>query len=574
MRGVCSIIVTSASAALVALAALVPTGCGRNHLAQGDGAALLSADAALADAGADVVDAGSEEVGTVAPRDASTYLDGPADLPRGDVPPAVDAPAAVPDVATFSCASLTPLVAKGVLSNRHAKQVRVAPDGKALLLILAGDDSNGDEAWVVSLPDGQQHQLRTGIKSADWFGSNAVLVTTVDADSFVFPNAASLGSDIVSPIAHKVCGQATSPDGSRLYFVRDCTGSVGDLYGMDLTDGFPKRFATSVSANGLVVSPGGRWAAYVVYVADASPSTTKVRVVGKDGVPYEVPIPDWPNNPYFVSDDLLLVESPGSTYDSPNIWSHRPGSTEATLLTSGYHGFDGYVWNADRSAFLVAKFPPPPASTAELHVTDVSDGSSVRLATDLIDHRMFEMRVRSFAIAPRTGRVVYVADTPSDGGRVYGVASVSQRGEDRSWLASNVGTVVVSPFGDRVAVLMTDRTSTPSTARVTVLSPTTGSVQFTEQASFISAVTFVPGDRGLVFTDREGDVKTSRLRYLSFATGAITLLASWSNNLLAPNSQPLGVETNAYPMDRRGCFVPVDSDLAPSGTRLVLLPEL
>jgi hypothetical protein len=573
MRGLGRIVVTSASAALLALAADVATGCGRNHLGQGDGAALLSADAGLADVGADVVNAGSEEVGVPSLRDASTYLDGPAYLPREDVPPTVDVPTAGPEVATFSCASFAPLVAKGVLSSRHAKQVRFAPDGKALLLILAGDGSTGDEVWVVSLPDGQQHQLGTGIKSADWFGPSTVLATTVDADSFILPNPASRGSDIVSPIAHKVCGQATSPDGSRLYFVRDCTDSVGDLYVMDLAEGFPKRFATSVSASGLVVSPGGRWAAYVVYAADASPSTTKVRVVGKDGVPYEVPISDWPNNPYFVSDDLLLVESPGSTYDSPNIWSYRPGSTDATLLTSGYHGFDGYVWNADRSAFLVAKFSAPPVSTADLYVTDVGSGSSVRLATDLIDHRMFEMRVRSFAIAPTTGRVVYIADAQSDGGRVYGVASVSQRGEDRSWLASNVGTVVVSPFGDRVAVLMTDRTSAPSTARVTVLSPTTGSVQFTEQSSSISAVTFVPGDRGLVFTDSEGDVKTSRLRYLSFATGAITLLASWSSNLLTPYGEPLGVETDTYPMDGNGCFVPVDSDLAPSGTRLVLLPE-
>lgn len=539
----------------------------------GDGGTALAADAASA--GPDTGDASWGKTETVV-ADVGAPPDAPVDEPRRDTAGLLDSNAAQPDVPPFSCAALAPLIAKGVLSDGHAKRVLFSPDGKALLLVLAGDDGHGDRMSVVSLPDGEQHALTGTIKNAEWLGPGTILASTVDGDLFVYLRVASLGDSLVTPVAHKVCGYATTPDGFWLYYVRDCTGSVGSLYALDLQHGGSKQLATSVWTDGLGVSPSGRWVAYVANAlpGDASGATSAVHVVKGDGPPYAVPIAEGASHPVFASDDLLLVQSTGASYGNPNIWAHRPGSSDASLLTVGDPGFGDYKWNANLSALLVAQYPVPAGRQGQLYLVDVANGGVVLLASDLINHHMFEMRIESFAIAPTSGRAIYVTDTPSDGGSFYGVASTSQGGGQRVGLASNIGRVVVSPFGDRVAIITSERTATSSTARATVVSATTGQVQFTtEQSAAVTAVAFVPGDRGLLFVSPEGDVASSRLRYLSFATSATLTLAGWSSNMLMPSSVPFGIETGSYPIDPTGCFAPVDSDLAPSGTRLVLLPQ-
>jgi hypothetical protein len=492
------------------------------------------------------------------------------DAPSTDVvAPAPDSAIGPPDLAPLSCAALQPLVDKGLLTNRHVRQVLFAPDGKSLLLqVLGGNTTGNDEALLVSLPGGEQRTLATGILGAEWLGRDAVLLTMADSDL----QAVSLGGDILCTVPGSTCSHVAAPDGSRIYYTHDCDRSVGVLSVIDIASGSTQQLGSSVLASGPVMSPGSQWAAFIVYASatDASASMNTVYLVEKGGTPYAVPIPESAWAPVFLSDEILLVQSYAASSTGANIWRHRPGTSDATLLAEGEHGFAGYESNADRSGFLLAKFPSSSSRTAELHLVSVKDGSLVQLAPDLMDYRMFEMAIQAFAIAPPSQRVIYIADRWSDAGRSYGMTSVSQNGKDTVQLAANASRAVVSPYADRVAVI----TSGGATYAANVVSPTTGVPQFSIQdVAIFQAVSFVPGDRGLLFVDKEAGTTAWRLRHLSFATGAVTALAEWNSNKLVPYSASIGLGAGVYPIDPSGCFAPVDSDLDQPGTRLVLLPE-
>jgi hypothetical protein len=570
-------------------ALLVLAGCGRNGLSRRDAGAADAepdgggggpdvADAVLGDGKPDLADA---LLGDGAPdvADASTFADVRiADAPLPDVVvPALDLASDPPNPAVLSCASLRPLVEKGVLTNRHVRQVRFAPDGKALLLqVVGGDASGSDEALVVGLPGGEQHTFARGMVGAEWLTANAVLVTMADASLQLFPAAVTRGSDIRSLVLPNTCGHVAAPDGSRLYYTHDCSGGAGDLSVLDLVGGTRQELGTSVSTSGMVVSPGGRWAAYLVSTGptDASPSSTAVHVVEKGGTPYAVPVAESAWNPAFLSDEILLVETAGPGYLDNNIWGHHPGTSDVRLLTHGDHGFPGYQANADQSGFLLAKLPSSSSNAGELYLARVADGSLVQLASDLMDFGRFAMRIQAFAIVPASQRVVYLADVSSEAGGTYRAASVAQDGQDRVPLAADASRIVVSAYGDRVAVIATDRTDGASGHRATIASATTGAQQARSEAvSSIQATSFVPGDRGVLFVDKDAAGKAWRLHYLSFAAGVDTTLAEWTTSQLLPYAAPTGIDTQTYPIDPTGCFVPVDSDLDPVGTRLVLLPE-
>jgi hypothetical protein len=274
----------------------------------------------------------------------------------------------------------------------------------------------------------------------------------------------------------------------------------------------------------------------------------------------------------FISDEVLLFSASSASFSNSAIWRHRPGTSEASQLYEGDLGTGGCEVSPDRSGFLLARFPGTSSRAGDLSFASVVDDSLVLLAKDLEDYRMYESMVKGFAIAPTSRRAIYVASLATDAGAIKGVASVSLSGTDRVLLATSNDRTTVSPYGDRVAV--TAFSSTSAAYPAAVISASTGAVQFRiENMATLRIFGFVPGDRGVVFTDKATAGTNWRLRHLSFATGAFTALAEWGTNTLAPYGVTSGIETKAYPVDPTGCFVPVDSDLDPAGTRLVLLPE-
>jgi hypothetical protein len=502
--------------------------------------------------------------------DAPTADTLPSDTPLAEV---LSADALLPDTAPFSCASLKALVAKGALSPLHAKQVLFAPDGKSILLLVGSSSGGSDyDALLVSLPGGELRTLATQVSSAVWLGKSAVLFK-VKADASLL--ATSLDGRTLQSIRAKTCSHAASPDGTRIYYTQDCGASYGTGSVIDVATGATKQLSPRMATSDLAVSPGSRWATYVEYPppSDASTPLGTVHIVDQKGETYALSASESLRNPIFVSDDLLMLQSSGTDFLVSKIWRHTLGTSEVKLLAEGDVGYDDYAWNADRSGFLLAKFPAPSSLIGELYLASLADGSLVQLGSDLMDYRMFEMRINAFAMVSSSQRAIYIADTRADANRTYAIATIALNGDDRLQLGPKTGQGLVSPYGDRVA-LVADKTS-GSPGKVVVLSASTGAQQFVVEGNdSLVPVGFIPGDRGLVLVNYQTAEKKRQLRHLVFATGAVSTLAEWSSsNGLLTYSDPNGFSKQAYPIDPNGCFVPVDSDLDPQGTRLALLAE-
>lgn len=495
------------------------------------------------------------------------------DAPPAEVGPVPDAVSPGPDSAPFSCASLLPLIEKGPLTNLHASKVLFAPDGKSILLLASSSaGTDGFDALLVSLPGGEQRILASQVKGAEWLGRSAVLLE-MSADSALL--AVTLEGKTLRSVQTPTCSHVATPDGSRVYYNHDCALSTGTASVLDIVTGETKQLATQAVTGYTTVSPGGRWIAHVVLTSggDASASNRAVHVVDEIGSSYMVPIPESIRSAVFASDETLLLQSEGSDYMSFNIWRHALGTTETSLLAEGDPGYEAFAWNRDRSAFLLARFPTPSEALGDLSLVSVADGSLVQLASDLMDYRMFAMRINTFAMVPSSHRAIYIANADPDAARSYGVTAVGLDGEQRQDLGHDAGQALVSPDTDRVAVIAAR--ATDSVPKVTVFSATTGAEQLAvEGTNSLEPLAFVPGDRGLLLVDYRTGEKKRQLQHLSFATGLVSTLAEWtSSNGLMVYVDPTGLQSKTYPVDPNGCFVPVDSDLDPQGTRLILLPE-
>ena len=219
----------------------------------------------------------------------------------------------------------------------------------------------------------------------------------------------------------------------------------------------------------------------------------------------------------------------------------------------------------------MAKFPDM-GMAGELYQVPIDGDSPVRLATDLMDYRIYSMMVRAFAFAQPSQRVLYLADSSSDAGR-YRISSVGPDGSERVQLSAASHEAVVSSFADRVAVIEVD----PALGRGTInVVSASGAKQFAiEVTGDVSFASFVPRDRGLLFVQMSEKSwgTTSELRHLSFFTGKVSMLAWWSSSTLAPYRYPLGLSSSEYPGDPNGCYIVVDSDQEQAASRLVAVPD-
>jgi hypothetical protein len=194
-----------------------------------------------------------------------------------------------------------------------------------------------------------------------------------------------------------------------------------------------------------------------------------------------------------------------------------PSSPDPRLETTYQIGDDG-------SGFLLARFTDY-GTGGELYLAPLDGGSPLRLATDLMDYRMYSMPVRAFAFTPPSKRVLYIVDTSGDAGRSYGIASVSRDGSDHVQLTSGSSQAVVSSYADRVAFIAVDTTLGCGT--ISVVSSTGASQFSTDVTGSVMYASFVPHDRGFLFVE-EPTGANKRLRHLSFASSNVTTLGEWT----------------------------------------------
>ena len=498
----------------------------------------------------------------------------PSDARAGNTS-ASDAGADAPTRPDLLPASCPRLANGGVLNLGRAKQALFAADGSSVLLRIGAADSDAaDAAVLLPLGDGDLRVLGSGLRSVEWLGQGAALLTAADQSKLA---AVSLAGEVLLTVPMQTCSHAAAPDGARIYYTHSgCDSGAGALSVVSVADGTTRQLTDRAATGSVTVSPDGKLAAYLAYVdpRDTPPRTSAVFVTDASLSSYNVLGPTSAWGPTFASEGILLFQSVGADAGASTIWRHDIGTGSGSrALTEGDVGITGFQF-ADAasglpSGFLMARFPGY-GSHGDLYLAPIDGGNPVRLASDLMDYRMYSMPRRSNAFAPKSQRVLYIADTPSDASQDDAIVSLSADGHDRIQLGGGHARVMISPYADRVALADIDDTLGRGT--LSVVSATGSgrlSVEVTGNPRFAA---FVPRDRGLLFIEEPGS-SDRRLRHLSFASGNVTTLGTWTTSRLAFSSLPAGVTFGGYPVDPSGCFTVVDSDLDQTGGRLGAIPD-
>jgi hypothetical protein len=546
---------------------MLGNGCGRNGLAMRTHTDAAAADLFTRDAGQDTPDSAGDPRDLAPDFSRDTGIDaaiGP-DLGVRDATPAdvADGTVAADATATIDLAAgCPPLPRYGVLNLGHIKKALFSRDGHSLLVrIGAADKNDADDAMWIAVPGGESKVLGKNVRDVEWLGQDAALLTT--ADRLL---AVSLDGRLSRGIAAPVCGHTATPDGSRIYYVSGaCDYISGPLNVLDVASGAITQMAAKVSTAKIAVSPDGGRVAYVSYPDGATTGTGTIYVADATGTSYAITQAAFGWQPVFVSNDVLIFQSQGDAGSEPGLWRHDLGTRTNRWLADGDVGIPGYEIASDGSAVLLSKFDSS-AKTGELYQVPFAGGEPIRLATDLLDYRMYEMVIRTFAFALPSRRVIYLAGGSGTTGR--SPISVALDGGRRVALPSG-DPVIVSPFADRVALASVTAVGGLGTVAVT---SGQGTSQFTIRAtSAVRYASFVPRDRGLLFVETQADA--TNLRHLSFASGVVSTLARWGQTTLPLYTYPVGISSQEYPVDPTGCFAVVDSDYDDTASRLVAIPD-
>jgi hypothetical protein len=488
------------------------------------------------------------------PRD--TDASSPEDLARADAPSPVTA-----------CRALAHLADQGVLIRQRTRQVTFAPDRSWVALKVRSESPPGtslpDQLLHVALPSGEVTVVSTAGGTALALGSTGGLLVIAGEDVVVYENRRP------RTLASRTCVQLATPDGARLYVMRDCASGRGTLDVIDVASGTATTLARNVSTRAywtpdFSVSPSGRYFAFVAPSPDGGDSDPRLHVADRDGKVYVLAAQRGAAMPWFVSDELLLFGANTEGFPTPagRLWAHVPGSgdTSYPLARAGIaSGSNGYKVSADRRWLLGVDDLHDDAGwgRAGLLYAIALDGSGERLlASTLVPFWLYEMAFDSFGWSG-DGEWAICQAKPT------GVWAISPRGAASAQLASS-GWGRTAPVGDWVALIEDNR------LRVLALGTMQEIFSLGTEGS-LAAPNFTPDARGLLFVNAPTS-GAHELRYFSAAQANSVVLGAWTETLLDTYrvmTDPLG----RYPVDPTGCFTVVDTDLAPGpGTRLVLLP--
>jgi dipeptidyl aminopeptidase/acylaminoacyl peptidase len=491
----------------------------------------------------------------------------PADGPRGldgtDAPP--------PDTA---CSALKRFSSMVVLTNLRTRKVTFAPDGSWFVLKVRQEAPPGigypDQLVRLALPSGEMATISSEGDSAEALGQRDLLVLHKE-EVAVYEQGA------LRTLAVGTCAHLATPDGSRLYVIRDCAAGRGYLDVVDVASGAATTLAGNVSARSywapdFSVSPSGRYFAFVVQSPDGGEASSLLHLADRNGKVYALASQPGANAPWFASDDRLLFSVGTNGLPGPNasLRAHVPGSgdTAYTLAATGQAaGLHGYKISADGLWLLGVADSSDDAgfgAPGVLYAIRLDGTGENLLASTLVPHWLFEAGLDSFGWSGDGARAIYLADR----GAVWASdrnGSAAVRLSPRAWYRA-------APLGDQVAVVEDSGDAGSNQLRVLAMGSLREVFSFASDGS-LAAPDFTPDARGLLFVNTLAS-GVRQLRYFSAAHADSVVLGEWQAALLDTNpggsADPLG----RYPMDPTGCFTIVDTDLPPGpGTRFVLLPE-
>jgi hypothetical protein len=502
-------------------------------------------------------------------RDVAVPERGKSDLPATDIPP--------PDGPTIpeGCRALQPLADKGVLTSQHTKKVLFAPDRSWMVLRVQQEDDAGighpDQIIRFALPSGTSTILSDSGGDAEALGSSgAVLISGVGSDG---KDRVVYDSSGLRTIASAVCAHKATPDGTRVYILRDCGNTnIGTLDVVDIASDKTTQVATNVVQPGIAISPDSNWAAYVIREADAGWESDTIHLVSKSGQTYALASQRGAGEAEFVSNELLLF-GVGTGSSIPvgrgDFRGHVPGSGDSSYLVAGGRGtgFWGYEISADGAWLLGVATSRSRDATfpgGELYAIRL-DGSAEHLLTaDLLPFWYFQMVIDAFGWSADGTRAIYMTEEARE------VWTVDPLGTSPTRLSDN-GYFRPAKTGDQVILLESVAGGTQNRLRVAALGSGTDVVLFDSNGR-VDAPNLLADGRGLLFVNRPA-AGPDELRFISTAGGDSVVLGTWDMTQLYLYSASDESTFGSYPVDPTGCFTVVDTDLAPGpGTRLVLLP--
>ncbi|HJX65094.1 MAG TPA: hypothetical protein VJ860_14220 [Polyangia bacterium] len=482
------------------------------------------------------------------------------------VPPDLPPPA-------FPCADLQPL-AEAVLTPRHVVRVLFAPDRSSLVLQVKGEGPSGssipDDLLLVRLPSGEVSPIISSIASAEWLQPGTTLLVTAIQEGRSDLVVVNVDGSGLRTLVQGVCDYVAAPDGSLVYATHDC-----DQYGhgavdvIDVASGAGARLAVYGelgTSRGYTVSPDGRWAALQTFIPLNGGANQWVLALGSAGGRVET-LASQPgaSNPAFVSDRLLLFESPGQNWNNGGIRGHVPGTgdTSYSIAAERTPGEFGYQVSPDGKWLLGAALVTP--FLTELYAIRLDGTGELLLASDLDTYPLNMESVRVFAFSA-SGRVIY--NTSED----LAVATVGLDASKPTVLSGNAD-FLEAPWLDQVA-LLAPAASEPEAFRLRLVDLQSGTDVFaydSDSDGYVRTIGFPPSGRGLVFTESRSS-GPSRLRYASADQSLV--LGEWQTTQFVPQRWSDTPPLATYPLDPTGCFTVFDTDLAPGpGTRLALLPQ-
>jgi hypothetical protein len=499
------------------------------------------------------------------------------DLP-GDLEVPPDSPPARRDGALpgTGCNALKHLAEQGVLTKQRTKEVTFAPDRSWVVLRVRQDVppeiGHPDQLLRVALPSGEVEMISSAGGNAEALGQRGGLLVLNNEDVAAYENGT------LRTLASGACAHLATPDGSRLYVIRDCVASRGTLDVIDVASGTATTLATNVrgwtyGTPDFSISPDGRYFAFLVQGPDGGETSTLLNVADRGGKVYTLSSQRGATMPWFVSDELLLFSVSASGYPNPNgsLRAHVPGSgdTAYSLAPAGQAaGLHGYKVSADQQWLLGIDDVRGDAGwgvAGRLYAIRLDGTGENLLASTLVPHWLYQMGFDSFGWSGDGNWALYVADRGAVwASEPHGAATVR---------LSASGWYHAAPVGDQVAVVENTGDARSNQLRVLAVGPMRVVYSFGTDGS-LAAPNFTPDARGLLFVSASSS-GAQQLRYFSTSAPRSVVLGEWTETLLDTHpgyylDDPLG----SYPMDPTGCFTIVDTDLAPGpGTRLVLLPE-
>lgn len=512
-----------------------------------------------------------------------SLIDSPMDAGTGDL--------SVTEAGS-ACSLLEPLA--GRLTERRTRKVLFTKDQSAVVLLTV-NEAEGDEVLVVSLPDGKQSPVATGVADMEWLGGDeaSLLLATRDGNLVVAPT-----DDRASrQIANGVCAHAASPDGLVVYALRDCHDGLAAVDVIDTATGNTKRFAQNAidvgkEAASIVVSPSGSWAAFrMAGQSDGgAQASATLALVGRDGATYALLSVPGATDPKFVSDSVLVF-----AVGADEIRGHIPGSGDKSYIIG--KGYDygpafGYRISPDGKILLAGRRTADASGRSmELHALNIDGSGGSRVADDLYDDLADSIQWPAFGRHYLFGfnfdgsRILYIAPVESAaltfmGG--YATVMAVDVHDGTAITFSTKNAFVASPFGNDVAALLFPTIVELSTAVIVFYdldAPAEPRAAYNSgDRSFISDVAFTADRRGFLITDRRSvePMTETRLWYVSQNNRQRVDLGSWQSTYL-PVQDKYNYDLDPrrpYPVDPTSCFVILDTDLAPGpGTLLKLLPR-